>query len=542
MNESGFNVSAEDFEFGAEYRQQIDVSSEGKYLFFRTRRYGKLHFEKRLADLSDPVAAEALRKEFEIGYGLQHPGIVSYLAYENNSIFEEYIDGLTLRQMRQRFDIRLLQPDFLHEICRQVLEALAYVHRNGVVHLDIKPENVMVCNVGNAIKLIDLGAARNGTFDRTEGYTEAYMAPEQGAGGRTGVQTDIYLVGRLMDELASAAGYRASWESFINKATAENPKDRFRNTAQALAAIPAKVQQLPPTAPPRQTAQPSTTSSIDNTESPKPQGKRFQYILLLCMTLAALLISWAEYFPNSFHSFFHIDEEQKSPIGNVTGASSSTLEFEQAKNLIQGIGCAPDEAEGMRLMHVAAEKGDQFAQCYLGLMYRDGTATLKRDPVKSLEWTSRSAAQGNEIAMEEMGYKYYEGFGVDQDYGEAMKWLKRAAAKGKSSAYSSIGIMYRDGEGVAQDYAKAEKYFLQGMKAGNSYSTFLLGRLYAHYMNPGDPAKALEYYRKASDMGSHRATETLMQAYTYGDPELAVSPDSILATKYHVRLESSDAQ
>lgn len=544
---SGFNIKkGPERENG--FRQSIGDSG-GRYRFFKTRRYGKLHFEKRVADsfLGNIMTVEALRKEFEIGYGLEHPGIVKYLAYENNSIFEEYIDGCTLREMLLNNDKRLTSPGFLQSICRQILNALDYMHRHDVVHLDIKPENVMVSNIGNVVKIIDLGSARNGVFDNTEGYTPGYMAPEQSGNFTTDVRTDIYLVGKLMKELSGHTGEGQSWSEFVKKATHNSPDMRFGTAAEALSAIPGRSDIKTSVSSSGDWLQPVTTAvTVEKRSKRGSKSKRIIIAIAICLSIVAVLC-----FLLPVSKIF--DSTDKGPVQNeeMTGNTGhetsggdgnvSSEEFRQAANLIQGKGVEQDEAEGMRLMMSAAEHGDAMAQCYIGLMYRDGCATLQRDPGKSLIWIRKAAEQGNDVAIEEMGYKYYEGFGVKQDYSEAMKWLKRAAEKGKASAYSSIGIMYRDGEGVAPDFDKAEENFIKGATAGNSYSAYLLARLYGHYMKPNKKEEALEWYQKASDMGSYRATEYLKKAYTEGDPEMGITPDAALATKYSVRLESSEA-
>lgn len=510
MNESFFGNNATE-EALSSTRQAVGKTN-GRYVFFKVRRYGKLHFEKRVAEryISDIITVEALRKEFEIGYGLEHPGIVRYLAYEDNSIFEEYIDGQTLRQMLNSNDRRLTDNAFLHNICRRLLEALDYLHQRGILHLDIKPENVMVCNIGGAIKLIDFGSARSSEFDTTEGFTPSYMAPEQAEGKATDVATDIFLVGKLMDELSrrGGLGLYPIWASFISKSTAKDSSMRFRNAKEALSYLPSG----------HPWPKPAASSS----------GKGIAAVIAVAIIVAATI-----FFTSTDHADIKPAEEKPA---------LSTEEFEQASKLLRGIGGVQDEEEGMNLMMIAAEKGDPSAQCYIGLMFRDGSSTLPRDPEKSLFWIKKSAEQGNEIAIEEMGMKYYEGFGVEQDYAEALKWLKLAAQKGKSSAYSSIGIMYRDGQGVDPDLTLAEENFKKGAAAGNSYSTFLLARLYGHYADPLQPQKALKWYERASEMGSHRATEYLMTAYKNGDSELGIEPDEKLYTKYAVRLESSDGQ
>ena len=506
MNESFFGNKAT--EEALHSARQAVGRTNGRYVFFKVRRYGKLHFEKRVSDrfITDLVTVEALKKEFEIGYGLEHPGIVRYLAYEDNSIFEEYIDGQTLRQMLVANDRRLTDNSFLSNICRRLLEALGYLHQRGILHLDIKPENVMVCNICVAVKLIYFGSARSGEFDTTEGFTPTYMAPEQAQGKATDVATDIFLTGKLMDELSRSGGLSPIWADFISKATAKDSSLRFRSAKEALKAIPS-----------------GPTPSIAQSSTGKAG---------IATIAIALLIMGALYFTST-------GDSDSGPTETHTQTSS---EFDQASNLLRGKGGVQDEEEGMALMMTAAEKGDARAQCYIGLMYRDGSSTLARDPEKSLYWIKKSAEQGNEIAIEELGYKYYEGFGIEQDYTQALKWLKLAAEKGKSSAYSSVGIMYRDGLGVDSDLTLAEENFKKGATAGNSYSAFLLARLYGHYTDPLQPQKALEWYERASEMGSHRATEYLMNAYQNGDPELGIEPDQKLRTKYAVRLESADDQ
>lgn len=490
MNESVFGSQSR----GDDSVRQPVGRTDGRYLFFKVRRYGKLHFEKRPAQayLGDLKTIEALRKEFELGYGLEHPGIVRYLAFEDDAIFEEFIEGETLREMLQRGDKRLADGAFLREVCRQLLDALDYMHHKDILHLDIKPENVMISTIGNRVKIIDLGAARSAPHDRTEGFTPAYMAPEQARGAATDASTDVYLVGRLMAELTRSR----QWRSFIAKATASDPANRFKDCREAMAAIPA-------------------------------EGRSGRGCLAVGAAVVVCLIIGA------FVWFMVRSDDKDAP--SAPSVQEQT-EFEQAAMLLQGRGGVDDRAEGMRLMMIAAEKGDPDAQCYIGLAYRDGNSTLPVDPAESLKWIRRSAEGGNIMAIEELGYKYYEGFGVEQDYEEAFRWLSLAADQGKSTAFPSVGIMYRDGQGVAPDVAKAEEYFLRGVNAGNSYSAYLLARLYTFEQ----PDRALEWYVKASDMGSHRATEILRDAYRDGFPEIGVSPDPHLETKYAVRLEGAD--
>ncbi len=234
--ESGFKSESR-YSSGPDW-QPITHHGSGHYEFFKVRYFGALHFVKRpTAEFRhDLMTIESLKKEFLIGYNLNHPNIARYMKLEDGAVYEEFIDGYSLREMIERDDKRLKSPEFLRRICRQLLEATSYLHSRGVIHNDIKPENVIVARIADQLKLVDLGAATSDMWDATEGFTLEYKAPEQGSDA-TNVQTDIYLIGKLMQELSPKAGAERQWKNFIKKATAENATDRFSSDFEALESI-----------------------------------------------------------------------------------------------------------------------------------------------------------------------------------------------------------------------------------------------------------------------------------------------------------------
>ncbi len=220
--------------------QAIDPGENARYRFYTARVYGKLHFIKTLSDgcRHDLRSITALRKEFEVGYNLDHPYIVRYLRYEDNVVYEEYVDGKSLRQMIDEGDPRVRAHDFIVKVARQLLEAVGYIHSRGVLHLDLKPENVMITRVGENVKIIDFSCAYTPDDSTTQGFTIEYKAPEQN-GGETNAYTDIYLIGKIIEALTVDPRMHSRWKRFIAKATADDPIARFGSSREAIAAIPA---------------------------------------------------------------------------------------------------------------------------------------------------------------------------------------------------------------------------------------------------------------------------------------------------------------
>ena len=202
---------------------------------FRVKIYGKLHFLKRLkADYAHDIRyQEAQRKEFEAGYRLEHPNIVRYISLTDDGLLMEYIDGKTLTQAL------VDHPDYFHNekntdrILCQLLDAVAYLHSHQILHLDLKPDNVMITRIGHDVKLVDLGFSYTDTFTDTMGRTDRFAAPEQLSGGGVDERTDIYAIGKLIEQLPNHHIYN----KVIARCTAANPQDRYQSVQYVLNAV-----------------------------------------------------------------------------------------------------------------------------------------------------------------------------------------------------------------------------------------------------------------------------------------------------------------
>jgi len=155
---------------------------------------------------NDDQFIERFRREAKNAAALNHPNIVSIYdrgeAEDTYYIAMEYLDGRTLKEL---IVSRGAAPvNVAIEYARQILSALRFAHRHGIVHRDIKPHNVLVDSEGR-VKVTDFGIARAGTSQMTETGsivgTAQYLSPEQARGGEVDPRSDLYSLGVVLYEL-----------------------------------------------------------------------------------------------------------------------------------------------------------------------------------------------------------------------------------------------------------------------------------------------------------------------------------------------------
>jgi len=155
---------------------------------------------------SDEQFVERFRREAQSAAGLNHPSIVSIFdrGYAEGTYYiaMEYLDGRTLKELLVKNGPTPVPIAI--DYARQILGALAFAHRNGIVHRDIKPHNIVVGTDGR-LKVTDFGIARSGASQMTEAGsivgTAQYLSPEQARGAPVDPRSDIYSLGIVLYEM-----------------------------------------------------------------------------------------------------------------------------------------------------------------------------------------------------------------------------------------------------------------------------------------------------------------------------------------------------
>ena len=202
---------------------------------YRVKIYGKLHFLKKLKPEHEDniLFREALRKEFEIGFRLEHPNIVRYVSFHDDEILMEYVDGEDLLDFLKNHPTYFEDAEHFDKFVGQLLSALQYLHDNQVLHLDLKPENILLTRIGCDVKVVDLGCCYSDTFVDSTGYTTQYAAPEQLAGRKVDVRTDIYAVGKILELLP----HHPIYNKVIKRCLDKNPQNRYQTIAELQKAL-----------------------------------------------------------------------------------------------------------------------------------------------------------------------------------------------------------------------------------------------------------------------------------------------------------------
>jgi len=227
--------------------------------------------------MHDPDLVRRFKNESKAISLLNHPNIVKVYDVSVSETLQyivmEYVDGMTLREYLNERGGKLTSRETVHFIS-QILKALDHAHRNGVVHRDIKPQNIMLLDNGQ-LRMMDFGIARISRAENQLSGGKAmgsvhYISPEQAKGDETDFTSDLYSVGVMMYEMLSghlpfdaddvvevaikqisdqprSLRELAPWVpvglvEITERAMAKRPENRYKSAAEMLEALNAYVE------------------------------------------------------------------------------------------------------------------------------------------------------------------------------------------------------------------------------------------------------------------------------------------------------------
>lgn len=215
----------------------IHRSENGWTELYRVERDGKFRVLKVIqADKRGQQRYEALlRKEYEIGYSLDHPAIRAVYSYGHADLLGSYIelewvDGCTLTDY---LAARRTNSATFRRMLLQLCEALSYLHAHQIIHRDLKPSNIMITHNGLNLKLIDFGLSDGDSYAvlKAAAGTISYAAPELLRGEPVDCRADIWSLGMIIALLLP------SRRDIIRRCTLEDRNRRYPDAASVALAL-----------------------------------------------------------------------------------------------------------------------------------------------------------------------------------------------------------------------------------------------------------------------------------------------------------------
>ena len=203
-------------------------------------------------------AREAFIEEAQRLLCINHPHVVKIenILADSNNVFlvMEYLRGESLRSYLDRTN-RVFSEQHTYNILRNIFDALEAVHREGIIHRDVKPSNIMICALDQTMKLIDFGNARQiDTHTKSAVVSSGYAPIEQyDPHGKQGTWTDVYALSAVLYRLITGKEPQPSYLRCIQdnmhaplgmehgealmKGLAVQPQDRWQTIGELRAAL-----------------------------------------------------------------------------------------------------------------------------------------------------------------------------------------------------------------------------------------------------------------------------------------------------------------
>lgn len=200
-----------------------------------------------------------------------------------------------------------------------------------------------------------------------------------------------------------------------------------------------------------------------------------------------------------------------------------------ADTLYQGYIVDKNIPEAIRWYQKTVDFYYALPEYQLGLCYRDGIG-VNKDPLKSVEFLSRSSEHGNMKARVELANMYRKGIGVERNMLDAIKWYERAAKSGDTWSMLQLGLIYRDGLGIEKDSDKADTWLSAYSQQALSSTEYALAEILRQSFSDENRLQSINWYEDAAKRGNINSLYTLGNIYRDG---IMIAPDSSKAAEYY---------
>jgi serine/threonine protein kinase len=412
---------------------------------------------------------DRMRRELRLCQRLRHPSIVQAFDFDIDNttkrpfIVMEFVEGRTLRDWLNKFGDTRPTMAKVTEIASNIVAAIQHAHDRGVIHLDLKPANILIEDRSQDLRILDFGISRMLDTDGlqtmlTGAGTPYYMAPEHERKDATiGAAADIYslaiifyelLVGRIPRGVFKAPhkvrdGTPEEWSMAIMQAMEDDPDQR-----PAIGSLNPPVMET--------LLDPSATRTLwiefEDSWRVSQSGRD-----------GRAPIEARKRNDEVAGKFKEID------IALLRESAESGDAYAQlilARRLQYGWGITNDSTLSTKYYFMAAEQGIPFAELEAAECHAYGMACMI-DEAKGFDLCQRAASKDYVEAMNKLSYWYSEGIGVESDERKAAEWTRKAAELGDPDAQCYLADRYESGRGVIQDRAEALKWYRRSAEQGH---------------------------------------------------------------------------
>ena len=214
---------------------------------YRKLANGQACFMKKLRPelRRDERYRDLFYKEYNTAKGISCPYIVKYFDIKDDAdglyILMEYVNGGTLKEKIEKEPEYFARQENVRRLLLQLCKALTTLHNENIVHLDINPNNIIITQTSNNVKLIDFGFCLSDWSDQTAGTTANFGAPEATMNkiGEIDARSDIYSIGRLLQYIEEKSGAKlpAYIRKIANRCLREQKAQRYQSCEEIIRKI-----------------------------------------------------------------------------------------------------------------------------------------------------------------------------------------------------------------------------------------------------------------------------------------------------------------